>query len=135
MRASSKSKLGADEAINYKQVDWLHEVLKLTDGRGADLIIEVAGDVTKSLQALRIGGRLSFVGVVSKQISPLTSPPIPRRPEWSIRSRQKPAQSKPRETHRQVLRESAYADLAGRRLSGHSVHPHPETRQGVRAWP
>ena len=70
--------LGADELIDYKRVDWLPEVLRLTDGRGVDLVVEMVGDIDKSIQALRIGGRLSFIGIVSGKIAPLTHFMIPR---------------------------------------------------------
>ncbi len=60
--------LGADETINYKSSpDWDQQVRALTDGRGADHIVEVGGADTlgKSLRAIRIGGTISVIGVLS----------------------------------------------------------------------
>lgn len=60
--------LGADEVINYRRFpDWHDEVLKLTDGLGVDLAIDVAGPATlnKTLRATRFGGRISLMGVLS----------------------------------------------------------------------
>jgi NADPH:quinone reductase-like Zn-dependent oxidoreductase len=60
--------LGADELINYKTTpDWEKEVLKLTDGRGVDHVVEVggAGTFTKSLKAVRRGGTISLIGVLA----------------------------------------------------------------------
>lgn len=65
------SRLGADETINYSTVDQWHErVLTLTNGRGVDHVIEVggAGTLSKSLAAVRVGGTISLIGVLSGRI-------------------------------------------------------------------
>lgn len=61
-------KLGADATINYKQYpEWASEVLRLTEGRGADLVLEMGGPGTlpQSIGAARIGGRIVLIGVVT----------------------------------------------------------------------
>ena len=61
-------KLGAAECINYKAMpDWDKRVLELTDGVGVDHVVEVGGVGTleKSLQAVRIGGTVSLIGVLT----------------------------------------------------------------------
>ena len=61
-------KLGAAECINYKATpDWERRVLELTDGVGVDHVVEVGGVGTleKSLQAVRIGGTVSLIGVLT----------------------------------------------------------------------
>jgi len=61
-------KLGADEGINYKTMpDWEREVFRLTGNRGADHVIELggAGTLQKSLDAVRYGGRVSLIGVLT----------------------------------------------------------------------
>lgn len=65
------SQLGADETINYSEAGWADEVLRLTDGRGVDVVIEaVGGDIgEQSLRVLADGGRLIVYGVASKQLS------------------------------------------------------------------
>lgn len=58
------------QTINYsKNMDWREEVLRLTDGVGVDLVIEVCGASTllKSLKCTRRGGTVSQVGYLSKQ--------------------------------------------------------------------
>jgi NADPH2:quinone reductase len=40
------SNLGADVGINYTEEDWTQQVLEATEGRGADLIIEMVGGET-----------------------------------------------------------------------------------------
>jgi NADPH:quinone reductase-like Zn-dependent oxidoreductase len=60
--------LGAWATINYvEHPDWGREVRKLTGGRGADLVVEVggAGTLAQSFDAVRIGGRIALIGVLS----------------------------------------------------------------------
>jgi NADPH:quinone reductase-like Zn-dependent oxidoreductase len=60
--------LGADETVNYKTTpDWEKQVYELTDRIGVDHVMEVggAGTLSKSVQAVRYGGRISLIGVLS----------------------------------------------------------------------
>ena len=60
--------LGADETINYREIpDWEARVIEMTDGRGVDLTLETGGGGTlqKSIEATRIGGRISLIGVLT----------------------------------------------------------------------
>jgi len=60
--------LGATDGINYQSVpDWGDRVRKLTNGTGVDLVVEVggAGTLPQSLRAVRMGGRISLIGVLS----------------------------------------------------------------------
>ena len=61
-------KLGADEFINYSQVEkWGDRVLEITGGRGADVIVEVGGSGTlaQSVRAVAMGGHISMIGVLT----------------------------------------------------------------------
>lgn len=66
--------LGTNERINYRnKPDWEQEVMTLTDGAGVDVVVEVggAGTLVKSIDAVRVGGRISLVGVLTGgQIDP-----------------------------------------------------------------
>jgi putative PIG3 family NAD(P)H quinone oxidoreductase len=57
--------LGADYAINYKSQDFQTEALRLTDGHGVDVILDmVAGSyVAKEVQCLAEDGRLVIIAV------------------------------------------------------------------------
>jgi NADPH2:quinone reductase len=57
--------LGADYAINYKTHDFQSEVLRLTEGRGANVVLDmVAGDyVAKELGCMAEDGRLVIIAV------------------------------------------------------------------------
>jgi len=60
--------LGADAVINYTQVpEWAAEVLRLTGGEGADLVLEVGGakTVEQSVAAVRMQGMVVIIGAVS----------------------------------------------------------------------
>lgn len=70
--------LGADEGINYKeQPEWGKIAKKIAGGEGVDHIIEVGGAETlkQSLRAVKIGGNIMMIGVLSGVQSkvPLTS--------------------------------------------------------------
>jgi NADPH:quinone reductase-like Zn-dependent oxidoreductase len=57
--------LGASSVIDYtKNLDWHTEVLKLTKGRGVDIVVDNVGSRTmpKSLRAVARGGRIVTVG-------------------------------------------------------------------------
>jgi NADPH:quinone reductase-like Zn-dependent oxidoreductase len=60
--------LGADETINYRSTpDWDTEVLKLTNNRGVDHVVEVGGSGTvhRSLKAVRPSGHVYIIGALS----------------------------------------------------------------------
>lgn len=61
--------LGADDTINYRtHPQWQDEVRRLTDGSGVDHVIEVGGTgtLTRSMQATRVGGTVSLIGVLGQ---------------------------------------------------------------------
>ncbi|WP_342240767.1 zinc-binding dehydrogenase [Inquilinus sp. OTU3971] len=54
---------GLDHAIDHRSVDVIETVLRLTEGRGVDLVVDPVGATLQtSLAALRPEGRLVFVG-------------------------------------------------------------------------
>jgi NADPH:quinone reductase-like Zn-dependent oxidoreductase len=60
--------LGADGCINYRtHTEWEHEVLKLTDGRGVDHVVDVGGSGTlaHSIGSVSVGGRVAMIGVLT----------------------------------------------------------------------
>lgn len=64
-KAAACLALGADEAINYNTHDFAAEVQRLTEGRGANVILDmVAGDyVARELSCLADDGRLVIIAV------------------------------------------------------------------------
>jgi NADPH:quinone reductase-like Zn-dependent oxidoreductase len=60
--------LGASEVINYKSTpNWEERVYELTARNGVDHVVEVggAGTLEKSIRAVRVGGRISLIGVLT----------------------------------------------------------------------
>jgi len=67
-------KLGADHTINYKQDEqWGKTAKKITGGRGVDYVIELggAGTLEQSLRAVRLGGHVAMIGVLSGAQQPI----------------------------------------------------------------
>lgn len=60
--------LGADEGINYRAIpEWGRRAREIAGGDGVDQVVEVGGQQTlpQSLRAIRVGGTLSMIGVLS----------------------------------------------------------------------
>ena len=74
--------MGADETINYKRdPGWDKAVMARTGGRGADIVVEVggAGTLEKSLSAVRFGGSVQLIGVLTGVAGPIPTAAILRR--------------------------------------------------------
>ncbi len=67
--------LGADKAINYKALDFQEELMRLTDGQGVDVILDmVAGSyVAKEVQCLKEDGRLVIISILGGTKSELNA--------------------------------------------------------------
>lgn len=72
--SSSQAKLarakemGASDGIDYRaNAEWDKAAVELTGGRGVDQVVEVggAGTFSRSLGAIRIGGKISMIGVLT----------------------------------------------------------------------
>ena len=67
--------LGATDGVNYKaNPEWDKAIVELSDG-GVDHVVEVGGPGTlaQSLRAIRIGGKITLIGVLSgaAEINPM----------------------------------------------------------------
>jgi NADPH:quinone reductase-like Zn-dependent oxidoreductase len=74
--------LGLNAGLNYRQTpDWAKWVLRETNNLGADLIVDVggAGTFSQSLQAVRFGGTVAQIGVLSQSDQPLPIAPLLHR--------------------------------------------------------
>ena len=70
-RLDIAKKMGADVTLNFRNVDVISEVMKLTGGRGADSSIEALGTQATFEQAMKVikpGGTLSSLGVYSDDV-------------------------------------------------------------------
>ena len=71
--------LGADLGINYRtEPDWGKRAKELTRGVGVDHVIELGGaeTLTQSLRAVRPGGQISLIGILSGSAASLNITPI-----------------------------------------------------------
>ncbi len=68
--------LGAFATINYKKFpNWDDKILEITSGKGVDHIIETVGgeNLNKSLNAVRISGTISFIGLLAGLNAPINT--------------------------------------------------------------
>lgn len=71
--------LGAVAGINYRTTpDWAGEVLKLTGGKGVDLLLDVAGGsgINQSVAATKASGRIAQIGFLTGQTVELNLMPL-----------------------------------------------------------
>jgi alcohol dehydrogenase len=71
-RMAMSRRLGADHVVDFRAVDPVAEIMRLTDGRGVDVAIEALGTQATfegALRVLRPGGTLSSVGVYSSDLT------------------------------------------------------------------
>jgi NADPH:quinone reductase-like Zn-dependent oxidoreductase len=71
--------MGLDAGLNYRDnPEWDRWALDQTGGEGVDLVVEVGGEGTlpRSLKAVRMGGTIAQVGVLSSAATPLQISPI-----------------------------------------------------------
>lgn len=67
-KAARLRELGAEQVIDYRaEPKWGERVKALSGGRGVDLVVDVGGQATfdQSVAALRYGGRMSMLGVLT----------------------------------------------------------------------
>jgi putative PIG3 family NAD(P)H quinone oxidoreductase len=57
--------LGAAHTVDYREQDFVEEVRRVTDGRGADVILDIVGGsyLGRNVAALATGGRLVVIGM------------------------------------------------------------------------
>lgn len=71
--------MGLDAGVNYhSRPEWAQWVLEQTDGQGADVVVEVggAGTFAQSLTAVRMGGTVAQIGILSQSKEPLPIPAL-----------------------------------------------------------
>lgn len=67
-KAEKLKALGAESVVNYRTFpDWDRKILELTNGKGVDKVVDIAGEKTivQSAASCRIGGDITLVGFTS----------------------------------------------------------------------
>lgn len=70
MRLPAARAMGIDHTINVQKEDAAQRVLELTDGVGADLVVEASGAqpaIQQAIQMVRIDGRITGLGITGRE--------------------------------------------------------------------
>ncbi|CCX17475.1 Similar to Quinone oxidoreductase-like protein 2 homolog; acc. no. A7RK30 [Pyronema omphalodes CBS 100304] len=59
---------GADEVVDYREKEWVKVVMKLTGGKGVDVVYDPVGMVNQSLSCTAWNGRILVVGFAGGKI-------------------------------------------------------------------
>jgi NADPH:quinone reductase-like Zn-dependent oxidoreductase len=109
--------LGATGTVNYRTTpDWDQEVLRLTGGEGCDHVVETAGELDRSVNALRVGGTVSLAGYTAQlRLGDPSPEPWAYRlgviPVLLKQARMQGLSGAPRESYERMLRAIDAADL------------------------
>ncbi|MCE2414392.1 NAD(P)H-quinone oxidoreductase [Candidatus Poribacteria bacterium] len=73
--------LGAVEGINYKETDFVAEILRLTDGQGVDVVVDFIGAtyLERNLSVLKTKGRLLQLGLISGSVTEINLNTVMRK--------------------------------------------------------
>jgi L-iditol 2-dehydrogenase len=64
-RLSVAQEIGADYAVNYENEDPVNRIMEITDGLGADEVVECSGGAVvpeQSIRCVKKGGRVALIG-------------------------------------------------------------------------
>lgn len=82
-KCAACERLGA-RAINYREADFVEEVARLTDGKGADVILDMVGGdyMDRNVAALAVEGRIVQIAFLEGAAPKLTLFPLMRKRGW-----------------------------------------------------
>jgi NADPH2:quinone reductase len=66
-------RIGATEAIDYRAVDFVSEVRRITDGRGVDVVLDIVGGpyLARNLEAIALDGRIACIATLGGRTAEL----------------------------------------------------------------
>jgi threonine dehydrogenase-like Zn-dependent dehydrogenase len=76
-RIKMSKKIGGDIVLDYKKVDPVKEIMKITNGRGVDVAVEAIGlqeSFENCVRCTRVGGTISSLGVYPAEIGKIGVP-------------------------------------------------------------
>jgi len=119
--------LGADHAINYRTQDFVAEVLRITDKRGVDVVLDmVAGDyVAREVECLANDGRIAIIAVQGGTKSALDAGAVLRKRLSIVGSTLRPRSVAYKAVLAQALRETVWPLVEAGRIKAviHQVFP------------
>jgi len=71
-RLAMAATLGAEVTLHASETELISEILRLTDGRGVDLVLEAVGrneTVATAIDCVRKGGKVTLIGNIAAQVS------------------------------------------------------------------
>lgn len=73
--------LGAEQAFNYREVDFVAATLEATGGRGVDIVLDIVGGdyLQRNIEVLALDGRLVMVGQMRGPKSQINTTPMFRK--------------------------------------------------------
>jgi NADPH:quinone reductase len=76
--------LGADLAINYRDVDFVQAVRQATDGRGVNVVLDMVGGeyLQRNIDCLAMDGRLVQIGFLGGTKAQINTVPVLQRRLW-----------------------------------------------------
>jgi len=133
VKAAACLALGADHAINYATHDFAEEVRRITDGRGADVILDmVAGPyVVRELTCLADDGRLVIISVQGGVQSQIDAGAVLRRRLTITGSTLRPRSVQFKTAIARALRETVWPWIASGQVKPviHRVFPAEQAAQ------
>lgn len=76
--------LGVEHVIDYREEDFAARTLEITEGRGADVVLDLVGGpyLNANVQALATGGRLVIIGLQGGPAGELSIGPVMGKRAW-----------------------------------------------------
>ncbi len=114
------SSLGAELAINYREVDFVEAVLQATQGRGVDVVLDIVGGTytNRNLQALGAGGRIVQISWQGGQKPEIDLAVLMRKGAWLTGSHLRPKTVEEKAEIARALRQKIWP-----LYESHSIHP------------
>jgi NADPH:quinone reductase len=125
--------LGADHAINYRSQDFVAETLRISQGRGVDVVLDmVAGDyVAREVQCLADDGRLALIAVQGGTACAFDAGAVLRKRLSIVGSTLRPRSIAYKTTLAQALRQQVWPLIEAGRIRPviHQVFPAAQAAQ------
>lgn len=105
--------LGAHEAIDYQQEDFVARVRELTDGRGVDVVLDHLGGpyLDRNLEAMAMDGRLVIIGTMGATTAELDLRKVMSRRLYITGTRLRPRPDSEKAALIAAFREELWTDL------------------------
>lgn len=110
--------LGADIAINYRKEDFVDILMKQTDGKGVNVILDMIGGnyIERNLRLLAIEGRLVQIAFQEGSIATINFAPMMVKRQWITGSTLRPRSPEEKGAIAQALKTHIYPALENNKI-------------------